>query len=105
MLLAQHLLSIFIFVFVFIFIFVFVLIVALRVFAFLRTGAVRNGALPDALASNEDLCLQQVLAFAGFALHVVGRVFVANVGVEAKDHAVQALPGPVDILSKQVPPD
>jgi hypothetical protein len=36
--------------------------------------------------------LQQLLAFAGFALHVVDRVFVTNVGVKTKDHAIQAFP-------------
>jgi hypothetical protein len=42
------------------------------------------------------LRLQQVFAFARFALHVVDRVFVPNVGIEAKDHAVQAFPVGVD---------
>jgi hypothetical protein len=36
-----------------------------------------------------------LLAFARFALHVVDRVFVPNVGIKAKDHLVQAFPGPV----------
>jgi hypothetical protein len=43
------------------------------------------------------LRLQQLLAFAGFALHVVDGVFVPNVGIKAKDHAIQAFPGSVSI--------
>jgi hypothetical protein len=39
--------------------------------------------------------LQQLLAFARFALHMVDGVFVANIGIKTKDHAIQALPGPV----------
>lgn len=67
--------------------------------------AVRNGAFADAAAFDEDLRLQKLLAFSRFALHVIDRVFVPNVGVESENHAPQALPGPVDVLSRQVPPD
>jgi hypothetical protein len=38
--------------------------------------------------SDEDLRLQQLFAFARFALHVVDRVFVTNVGIETKNHAL-----------------
>ena len=49
--------------------------------------AVRGGALADAAAAHEHLGLQQKLAFAGFALHVVDGVAVLNVGVKSEDHA------------------
>ena len=55
-----------------------------------------NGLLADAAALDEDLGLQQLVVAAGLALHVVDRVLVANVGVEAEDHWAVAsgqLPG------------
>ena len=80
--LAQHLLSILI-----------VAVWSRADLAFRRAGAIGNRALPDAAAPHEDLRLQQLLAFARFALHVVDGVFVPNVGIKTKNHAVQALPG------------
>jgi len=78
-------------------------VVGLETFVYARS--VRNSALADAAALDEDLRLQKLLALARFALHVIDRVFVPNVGVESENHASQALPGPVDMLSSEVPPD
>src|SRR5208283_2376787 len=88
--LAQHLLSI--------------LIAVLRA-GCRRAQAIGNRALPDTAPPHEDLRLQQLLAFTRFALHVVDGIFVPNVGIKAKNHAVQVLPSPVSVLSSQVPPD
>jgi hypothetical protein len=55
----------------------------------LSIGPVRRvgrGLLADAAPADEDLGLQQALAFAGFALHVVNRIYVLDVGIEAKNH-------------------
>ena len=40
----------------------------------------------NAAPFDEYLRLQQALAFAGFALHVVDRVLLLDVGIKAKDH-------------------
>src|SRR5208283_2814296 len=79
----------------------FILIAVLRTgarratFALRRDGAIGNGPLPDAAALDKDLRLQQLLAFARLALHVVDGVFVPNIGIETKNHALQAFPGSV----------
>ena len=48
---------------------------------------VRGGTFADAAAADEDLSLQQQVRLAGLALHVVNRVLVLDVRIEAKDHA------------------
>src|ERR1700720_1234575 len=68
-------------------------------------GTIRNGMLPDTTPTYENLRLQQLLAFPGFALYVIDGVFVTDIGVKTKDHEIQALPGPVVIVRRQVVPD
>src|SRR6185369_13158180 len=50
--------------------------------------SVGSRALADAATANEHLGLQQKLALAGLALHVVDGVALLNVGVKAEDHAL-----------------
>src|SRR5258707_925176 len=52
------------------------------------TGGVGGSTLADATSAHEYLGLQQKLALAGFALHVVHRIVVFHIGVEAEDHRV-----------------
>src|ERR1019366_1912892 len=49
-------------------------------------AGVGSGLLADAAATHEDLGLQQEFAFTRFALHVVDRVAVLHVGIEAENH-------------------
>jgi len=53
-------------------------------------GFVRIGGSPlaDAASANKDLSLQEQFVFTRFALHVVNRAFVLDVGIEAKNHGV-----------------
>src|ERR1039458_2880085 len=53
-------------------------------------GCVRvgSGPFPNTPPANKDLCLQQTLALAGFALHMVNRVRMLYVRVEAKNHEI-----------------
>src|SRR5208337_3691518 len=60
--------------------------------SFRRVRSIGNGAFANAAAANEDLGLEELFAFAGFALHVIDRVLVANVGVKAKDHLGSGFP-------------
>src|SRR5438067_1899856 len=53
-----------------------------------RLFAIRGCAFADTASFYEDLCLQQEIRFSRLALHVVNRVLVLNVGIEAKNHAV-----------------
>jgi hypothetical protein len=43
--------------------------------------------LTDTPPFHEDLGLQQGLALAGFALHVIDNVIVLDIGIEAKNHS------------------
>ena len=52
----------------------------------LRGSSIRNGFLADTPSTHEDLRLQQFLALARFALHVVDGVAVFDVGIEAENH-------------------
>src|ERR1700692_1326608 len=45
-----------------------------------------RGTLADAASADKDLGLQETVAFARFALHVVHRVIVLHIGIEAKNH-------------------
>ncbi len=54
----------------------------------LRLLGVRSGALANATSADKHLGLQQHLAFARLALHVVDSVFVLDVGIEAKNHGL-----------------
>src|SRR5216683_2304329 len=56
-----------------------------------RRRGIRNGFLPHATAAHEDLRLQQKLAFARFALHVVNRLTVLYVSIEAENHKKLAI--------------
>ena len=49
---------------------------------------VRGGALPYAPSFHKHLGLQQQLVFTRFTLHVINRVAMFHVGIEAKDHAI-----------------
>jgi len=57
-------------------------------------GTIRDGPLADAPALDKNLRLQQLLALACLALHVVDGVVVPNIRVETEDHAVQPFLGP-----------
>ncbi len=52
------------------------------------TLAIVGGALANAASAQKDLGLQQCFLLAGFALHVIDRTFVLDVGVEAKNHEI-----------------
>jgi len=58
----------------------------------LRLVGVRGGTLPDAASANEDLGLKKKIAFASLALHVVDRVVVFDIRVEAKNHLCDFFP-------------
>jgi hypothetical protein len=49
---------------------------------------VGNGALADTSSADEDLRLQKQFVLPRFALDVVDRVLVLDVGIEAKNHMV-----------------
>ena len=48
---------------------------------------VRSGSFPDAAATHKHLGLQDELVFPSFTLHVVDRVALLHIGVEAKNHS------------------
>src|SRR5205807_2014329 len=57
----------------------------------LRLLPVGSGTLANAPSADEDLGLEKQIGFAGLALHVIDRVFVLNVGIEAKDHGRESV--------------
>ena len=52
---------------------------------------IRGGMLTDAAAADEDLRLQKLVVSAGFALHVVHRALVLDIGIESKNHLFKSL--------------
>ena len=55
--------------------------------------SIRSRAFANAASAHEDLGLQQHLAFARLALHVIDGVVVLDVGIEAKNHDQRSLNG------------
>ena len=53
-----------------------------------RRGGIGNRFFSDTTSTDKNLRLQQQLAFASFALHVVDGVRVLDVGVESKNHRI-----------------
>lgn len=51
-------------------------------------GGVGNRLLADAASTDKNLGLQQQLALSSFALHMVNRVRVLDVGIKAKNHRI-----------------
>ena len=51
-----------------------------------RFRSVGGGFLADAAAADEDLRLQEQIALARLALHVVDRVHMLHIGIEAENH-------------------
>src|ERR1700761_7153052 len=46
----------------------------------------RDSALPNAASTHKNLRLQELIAFARLALHVVDGVVVTNIGVKTENH-------------------
>ena len=51
-----------------------------------RFGSIGRGSLADAASAHKNLCLEQQIAFTRLALHVINRVHVLHIGIEAENH-------------------